>query len=175
MLSTIQRGDDAAGAIFSACMQYRYVLWRRWREGNRGRPLFIMLNPSTADERRDDPTIRRCCGYAKRWDYDGLAVCNLYALRATDPRRLTKVTDSIGPDNDHVLSGWCHSAPLIVCAWGVRGEPYGARMVPQLLTWGGGKPLHALGQTRLGSPRHPLYLRGDLMPVVWINPDGSMQ
>ncbi|HEX2136504.1 MAG TPA: DUF1643 domain-containing protein [Microvirga sp.] len=103
-------------ALFSPCGAYRYRLARRWAEG----PMvaFIMLNPSTADGSIDDPTIRRCIGYAQTWGYGALAVGNLYALRATEPAELRRARDPTGPDNDRHLEGMTRAAARVVCAWG---------------------------------------------------------
>jgi hypothetical protein len=112
--------------------------------------------PSTADETADDPTIRRCIGFAKRWGYGGLVMLNLFAFRATDPRDMRAAADPIGPDNDWHLT---HSpAALIVAAWGAGGTFMDRdRAVRAIL----GDRLMALGHTNHGQPRHPLYVRGD--------------
>lgn len=168
-MSLVLRGHDDAGAIFSdePVPIYRYALWRAWRPGNRGRALFVMLNPSTADEVTDDATIRRCRGYAKAWGYDGLTVCNLYAYRATDPRRLTHVADPIGPENEAVLESHARSAGLVVCAWGGAGSARGTLVAKRLLDWAHG-PLYALAWTKHGAPRHPLYLGSHIRPLPWL-------
>lgn len=167
------RGDDNSGAIFSGEPEpvYRYVLWRRWREGDVGRVCFVMLNPSTADEQTNDATIRRCLGYANTWGYDGLTVCNLYGYRATDPRALRKIADPVGPDNDRILESYVRSAALVVCAWGAHGEPRGAQISPHLVAWAR-NPLHALGVTKLGAPRHPLRLAASLSAKPWMDAEG---
>lgn len=156
-------------AAISLCGRYRYALWREW--GSRpawSYATFVMLNPSTADAELDDPTIRRCIGFAKAWGLDGLYVVNLYALRATDPRELRKAADPVGPANDERLAQAAHAAlatrtPL-VAAWGAHAEP--AR-VEAVLQGTAGAAWSTLGLTKAGQPRHPLYLRADSRPTPW--------
>jgi hypothetical protein len=115
-----------------------------------------MLNPSTADATLDDPTIRRCIGFSKAWGRNALTVCNLYALRATDPADLWKSDDPIGPENDlHLLNSF---GDLIVCAWGANAKLARVEHVCRLLN--GSAPLMCLGTTNAGAPRHPLYIAG---------------
>lgn len=153
-------------AAISPDGQYRYVLHRRWGVG----PIatFIMLNPSTADGRTDDPTIRRCVGYARRFGCAALTVLNLYAYRATNPRRLRTVADPIGPLNDDHLTRDARiaaSAGLpLVAAWGAHADP--ARVAAVLALPGMGA-LQALGVTKQGAPRHPLYLPADAQLSPW--------
>jgi hypothetical protein len=111
--------DGASSATFSLCRKYSYTLVRRWSDG----PLlhFIMLNPSTADEVVNDPTVERCERRACMWHYGGLIVTNLFAWRSTDPAELRRVPDPVGPDNDEALVEAAHRAQLIVCAWGRDG------------------------------------------------------
>lgn len=152
-------------AEFSMCGKYRYLL-RRCFDGDvlsePKRPvLFVMLNPSTADALADDPTIRRCITYARKWGYSDLLVANLFALRATNPKELLTDDDPIGPDNDYVLE----AAPrdvITIAAWGShRAARARALHVETLLR----RPLLCLKQTRPGAPPwHPLYLPGDLWP-----------
>ena len=149
------------GAVFSADRRYRYTLTRRWRSGPR--ICFVMLNPSTADAERDDPTIRRCIGYARAWGFGGLTVVNLFALRSTDPARLEQVGDPVGPDNDRHLRRAFRSARLTVAAWG-------AHRATRARAGEVGRWLHdaaCFGVTRDGSPRHPLYLRASVRPQAW--------
>lgn len=144
-------------AVMSECGRYRYVLQRslgsilRWH-----RPmLFIMLNPSTADATHDDPTIRRCIGFAKREGMTHLAVVNLFALRATDPRQLQAADDPIGPENDrHIAEQVAKHPGAIVAAWGAH--PFARARARDVLTKFG--PFNCLGTTRAGYPRHPLYV-----------------
>jgi len=132
---------------------YRYRLWRRWGDGPAA--LFVMLNPSTADDTRDDPTIRRCIGFARRWRFGGLEVVNLYALRATRPRDLLAAAAPVGPDNDDHLRDAAARAGAIVVAWGRHGRPDRAARVAALL---GAARLQCLGVNQDRSPRHPLYV-----------------
>lgn len=153
----------ARHATFSGCRRYRYSLEQSWGEG--GKVLFIMLNPSTADERLDDPTVRRCWGFAATWGYGRAEVCNLFAFRATDPREMLAEPHPVGPNNDSHLIHAAAEADLIVCAWGVHGAHLGrAEHVTAMLRFDR-RVLHALGFTQGGQPRHPLYLRADTKPV----------
>jgi hypothetical protein len=149
------------GAVFSPCYRYRYVLTREWERGE-GTVNFIMLNPSTADALTDDPTIRRCIGFARQWGYRTLTVTNLYGLRATDPRELQRAEDPIGPRNDEELANQARLASLVVCAWGTYGLSRGG-LVRRVLQ-GTLSPfirVSHLGLTQAGAPRHPLYLAAD--------------
>jgi len=145
------------GATFSRDRRYRYRLWRRWDQ-TRPVVVFVLLNPSTADARHDDPTIRRCLGFARRWGYGGIEVVNLFAYRATDPRVLRTVRDPVGRANRHQVRAALARAELVVLGWGASTE--GDRML---------KVSHAycLGLTSAGQPRHPLYLRRDARPVPY--------
>ena len=155
-------------AEISPCGTYRYLLTWRTRVSNAtvATVPFMMLNPSTADATVDDPTIRRCCGFAERWDAAGIAVANLYALRATDPRALRDHLDPIGPDNDAWLSDVARRAGDLVCAWGTNADPGRVRAVVEMLK-GTGARLWCLGTTKDGHPRHPLYVRGSQPLVRW--------
>ena len=138
---------------------YRYRLGRAW-SWNLSMLYFLMLNPSTADADQDDATIRRCIGFARTWGYGRLVVGNLYAYRATDPRKLALAKDPVGPENDsHVLSD-AVLADRIVCAWGAH--PMGAKrasgMMALLAGAGLGDRVGHLGMTADGKPRHPLRL-----------------
>lgn len=148
-------------AVISACGQYRYELWRRWAEGPH--VLFIMLNPSTADGQVDDPTIRRCVSFAKRWGYGALCVANLFAFRSTDPTQMKKVLDPIGPDNDATLIRLARQAGLVIAAWGSHGSHLGrSKKVLQMLP-----AVKALHLTQGGDPGHPLYLKGTCEPFCF--------
>ena len=150
-------------ATFSPCGRYRYTLRRQWDE-SKPSALFVMLNPSTATALLDDPTIRRCIGFAKAWGYGGLLVGNIFAMRSTDPDVLYDADDPVGPDNDAALAGLHSEAALTVAAWGVHGK-YLGRGNAVLRRLGGA--VRCLGQTKDGHPRHPLYIAGDCMPVEY--------
>lgn len=158
-------------AVLSNDGRYRYWLSRRWAAGSLA--TFVMLNPSTADAEIDDPTIRRCAGFAKAWGLAGIVVVNLYALRATDPRRLWKVgpSEAVGPQNDEHLRAaaqvaYAHESPL-VAAWGSNAKPGRVAWVCEMPHM---DRLTALGTTKGGAPRHPLYLRSDAALASWNQP-----
>lgn len=148
-------------AVFSPCGNYRYLLTRktkcplRWVRN----ALFIMLNPSTADATNDDPTIRRCIGFAEREGCTDLTVVNLFAFRATNPKDLLKCSDPVGPLNDHFLAEQIekHRTGIIVAAWG--SHPLAKERAEEVA--GSLGPFVCLGKTKNGSPKHPLYLKGD--------------
>lgn len=150
-------------AVISDCGRYRYRLTRDLSPNPRT-ATFILLNPSTADATNDDPTIRRCLGFARRWGCGRLAVLNLFAFRATDPSEMKRADDPVGPDNqawfERTLIDDLSIGP-VVCGWGVHGEFMEQdRVVLGWLQVLGVQP-HALGTTKDGHPRHPLYLPGD--------------
>jgi hypothetical protein len=155
-------------AKLSPDRQYRYALWRRWDRREEGRQvLFVMLNPSTADESFDDPTIRRCVGFAKSWGFGSLAVGNLFALRATDPRELRRHADPIGPENNHHLLALMAQSDLVVAAWGIDGNYLGRNKSVRDM-WPDWKVLGLTkGLINDGHPKHPLYLPANLQPIPW--------
>jgi hypothetical protein len=146
---------------------YRYRLWRTVNPDARPRRLlFLMLNPSTADADLDDPTLRRCIGFASLWGYRSLEVCNLFAYRATDPDMLVRVADPVGPHNDvHILAAAAR-AESIIAAWGTRGA-LGERASHIVAAITRQRPLLCLGLTKGGTPRHPLYVRRDAAPRLF--------
>lgn len=154
-----------SGANISDCGNYRYSLWRRW-DYEQPSVLFIMLNPSTADAELDDPTIRRCMGFARDWGYGGVRVCNLYAWRATKPAALKEVLEPIGKWNDLSIAGGALDAGRIIAAWGAWPGPNPKRTA-RVQTLLRGRNVEALGLTKDGSPRHPLYVRGDTEPIPY--------
>lgn len=155
------------GADISECGKYRYRLWRIW---DIEKPLacFVMLNPSTADGEEDDPTVRRCMGFAKRLNCGGLVVVNLFAYRATNPKELHAINHTptkVGPENDTWIKSECSSCDLVIVAWGSHGGRYERRYLRVLDLID--KPVYCLGRTRAGDPRHPLYLRADSKLELW--------
>jgi len=152
-------GTDTAS--FSSDRVYRYVLTRTW--GEAPPVVWVMLNPSTADCFTDDPTIRRVRNFTHRLapEAGGLAVVNLYGLRATDPNELWRHPDPVGPSGDYYLGSRTIGAELVIAAWGTHGARNGrGAQVTAALTDAGVK-LMCLGTTVDGHPRHPLYLHGD--------------
>lgn len=160
-----------ASSEFSRDGVYRYTLERSWRGMfDAGTParvcLFVMLNPSTADASREDPTVRRCVTYAQAWGCDTLLVGNLFAFRSTDPKVLPHQTDPIGPDNDHHLARLAGRADVIIAAWGIHGALHGrAERVLEILSFC--RPVQALHVTADGFPGHPLYLPKAAAPLLY--------
>lgn len=153
------------GAIIDLSGNYRYLLWRNWNS-DLPKLLFVMLNPSTADADVDDPTIRRCIGFAKLWGYGSLEVVNLFGLRSTNPDELRKCEDPVGPDNDaHVLLA-ASNANKIIVAWGTNGSYLGrGRKVSTLLYRH--KPF-CLDISKAGHPKHPLYIAANKEPFHYM-------
>jgi hypothetical protein len=153
-------------AEFSDDRAYRYWLTRTW-DDRLPRCAFVMLNPSTADEFKNDPTVTRCIGFAKEQGCGALSVSNIFAYRATDPKDMRAAPDPIGPENDEAIikaMEWVGDGPVI-CAWGVHGAFRGrGDAVRRLLVRQGVKPL-ALLLTLRGHPSHPLYLAATTNPI----------
>lgn len=164
----------AADAIFDPTGTYRYLLKRSWSCAPQIG--FVMLNPNRADATIDDPTIRRCVGFAKSWGYGGLEVVNLFAYRAKTPTLLKQAADPVGPDNDHYLLTLTERVETIVLAWGNWGALRGRdRAVIELLN--SHQALYCLGTTQTGQPRHPLYLKREtrLIKSNFIDPGTDSQ
>lgn len=161
--------DAGSGASFSDCRRYRYRLWRRW--DTEIRPLlFVMLNPSTADEDQLDATVTRCLNRAKTMGAGGLEVVNLFAWVSTDRTVLPSVSDPAGPLNDKAIKEAAATALAVICAWGTDGALNGRdKQVSALLRDAGIQPL-ALAINRDGSPKHPLYISGSAEPFPWSLP-----
>jgi len=150
------------GAVFSPCRTWRYLLWRTW---DRDKPtcLFIGLNPSTATETIDDPTIKRCINFCKSWGFGTYLMCNLYGIRSTDPLGIKRAIEPVGLDNDTHISAAAHRADLVVAAWGAGHWQHGrVAKVLSLIRYP-----HCVGVTKNGSPRHPLYVLGSQTPVPY--------
>ena len=156
-----------AGAYISDCKRYRYSLWRSWAGKAKAKDaVFIMLNPSTADGVKDDPTIRRCIALAKSWKMNGLLVVNLFALRATDPKRLKTAKDPVGPLNDTVIVTTVRSAKLVVCAWGNGGDLHDRDHRVLEILQNNYIEAYALEVNKTAAPKHPLYVKGSAKPKV---------
>lgn len=159
----------AATATFDGRHVYRYSLTRRWARGPVA--LFVMLNPSTADAATDDPTLRRCAGFARTAECGGLVVLNLYALRFTDPAVLAGHPDPVGPLNDHIITQHARTGGLVIAAWGAH--PIADHRAPAVtrLLHRAELDLWCLGTTQRGAPRHPLYVPADTALAPY--PDGA--
>jgi len=153
------------GAIISECKNYRYSLWRIW-DNSKPKIMFLMLNPSTADETKDDATIRRCTGFSKDWGYGGFYVCNLFAFRATNPNELLKQDNPFGDRNIFETRKLVDKVDKVVCAWG--NKPIIKKVLKgqsefNLLSITADK-LYYLELSKDNTPKHPLYLRKTLIP-----------
>jgi hypothetical protein len=159
------KGDAASEAVYSDCERYRYLLTRTWGPGPKA--LFVMLNPSTATEVQNDPTVERCERRARALGYGAFRVTNIFAFRATDPKVMRAEADPVGPDNDAAIlesTGWANA---IVCAWGNHGLHLGRGDQVASLLRKTGAPLFHLGLTGQGQPKHPLYIGYDQQPGLW--------
>ena len=166
------------GAHLSACRTYRYALWRTWDEGE-GRVMFVGLNPSTADETQNDNTIIRCINFAKSWGFGGIYMLNLFAFRSKIPKLLSTSGDPIGPENDQCLEMYAGRASRLICAWGARVNTVKfirerAQQVHALLERSIGPNTHreaisleCLQLTPSGAPQHPLFVPGDVKPILY--------
>ena len=160
-MSSVLFGEK--GALMSSCGKYRYQLWRIW-DDSLPKVLFIMLNPSTANHEHDDPTIRRCTGFAHGWGCGGLYVGNLFAYRSTDPKRLRKVENPVGDENNKYLLEMTAKTDLIVIAWGSNPPKVECNSLKGI----NADELHYLELAKNGHPKHTLYLRKELYPKPMI-------
>ncbi|WP_121060505.1 DUF1643 domain-containing protein [Chachezhania antarctica] len=170
MTGPVERTHDADGtrstAVYSACERYRYALTREW-DASAGRITFVMLNPSTASELRNDPTIERCERRARAWGYGAFRVTNLFAWRATDPRDLKRAAEPDGPENEVRVLESAAWADLVLAAWGVHGAHRNRGPEIAALLGEAGTPVAHLGLTKAGHPRHPLYVSYATRPIPW--------
>jgi len=148
-------------AELSDCRKYRYALWRTWDDSH-PYVMFVGLNPSTADEVSDDPTLTRCVNFAKSWGYGGVCMANLFAFRATEPSDMKAATDPIGQENNKWLTQLANNAGLVVAAWGNEGAFLNrSTQVIELLP-----NLHCLKINKSGEPAHPLYQKASSQPQL---------
>lgn len=179
LLARVQAGSQASGQAggqaggqerftrpchFSPCRNWRYTLERVWDFGNPRRVTWIGLNPSTADEIKNDPTVRRCIGFAQDWGFGGMFMMNLFAFRATKPADMKREADPVGPENDEALLWAAGQSELIVAAWGNHGTHLGR--AASLMSLDFPVPLTALKLTKQGQPNHPLYLPKTSKPFL---------
>ena len=159
--------------IFSPCRTWRYTLARPFGDlfGQAGFVNFLCYNPSTADEDHNDATVRRCIEFARGWGAGGCMVTNLFAFRGTDPDCLLQAPDPIGPENDWYILGTARLAQQVIVAWGalgVRTRLHGRKDAVLDLLRSNSIQTYCLGRTKEGDPRHPLFLRGDTKPQLFI-------
>ena len=162
-----RKGDADSVAVYSDCERYRYTLTREW-DPNGQRVMFVMLNPSTATEVQNDPTVERCERRARTLGFGAFRVCNIFAWRDTDPKALRLAEDPTGPANDAAIREGCAWADEVICAWGTHGA-LGNRgpRVEQLIRETGCELYH-LGLTKDGHPKHPLYIAYSEQPRPWV-------
>lgn len=158
--------NSESGAKFSACRRWRYLLWRRWNES---KPVanFLMLNPSTADEHRLDPSCTRARNYAERWGFGALVVTNLFGWRATDPQEMKAARDPVGRGNDAAILRAARASAIVVCAWGNHGAHLGRSQQVVSALRAAAVDLSFLRMNSAGEPAHPLYLPGSLRAASW--------
>jgi hypothetical protein len=157
---------SASGALFSPCRRWRYLLWRQW---DPAKPVanFLMLNPSTADEVKLDPSCTRARRYAEAWGYGSLIVTNVFGWRSTDPEKMKAEKDPVGPGNDAAIVRAAQESGIVVCAWGNHGSFLERSSHVKNLLGKNKFQLHTLRVNANGEPAHPLYLPGNLKPLSW--------
>lgn len=167
IIRTHIKDDAPSTAQYSDCEQYRYALTRTWDTTGK-RVLFVMLNPSTATEIQNDPTVERCERRARALGFGAFRVTNIFAWRDTDPRKMRAAKDPIGPDNDAAISEGADWADQIIAAWGTHGAHMdrGADVRALLKTLN--TPVFHLGLSKAGHPKHPLYIAYTQQPELWI-------
>lgn len=170
------KGDAESVAVYSDCESYRYTLTRTW-EPSGTRALFVMLNPSTATEIQNDPTVERCERRARTLGFGAFRVTNIFAWRDTDPKKMRAAKDPVGPENDVAIRdsalNWVRPGDSIVCAWGTHGAHLGRGPEVERLLRDTGRPLQTLGLTKDGHPKHPLYIAYARQPEPW-GPQGPL-
>lgn len=160
------KGDAASVAVYSDCERYRYSLTRVW-DPQGERALFIMLNPSTATEVQNDPTVERCERRARALGFGAFRVLNIFAYRATDPRDMRRAEDPVGAGNDAAILEGIEWADRVICAWGTHGAHLGRGAEVAALLRATGRPLLHLGLSKAGHPKHPLYIGYKVQPEPW--------
>ncbi|MDG1519000.1 MAG: DUF1643 domain-containing protein [Yoonia sp.] len=161
-----QTATATSTAIYSECERYRYALTRIWDPAG-PRLTFVMLNPSTATEMQNDPTVERCERRARALGFGAFRVTNIFAWRDTDPRDMRAADDPVGPGNDDAITQAAAWADTIVAAWGTHGAHLARGPAVEAMLRGAGHELSALGVTKHGHPKHPLYIPYAQQPVPW--------
>ena len=168
-----QKGDANSKAIYSNCEKYRYSLTRVWNE--KAKKLhFVMLNPSTATEIQNDPTVERCERRARTLTFGAFRVTNIFAWRDTDPKKMKSAKDPIGDENNEAILNGCLWADCTIAAWGNHGIHLDrGRYVMELLK-NCGEPIFHLGISKVGQPKHPLYISYAILPEKWLSNDAYL-
>ncbi len=158
---------SSGNAVFSKCGTYRYRLDRKWMFGS-GRVVWVLLNPSTADAKKNDPTIRRCIRFSFDWGYQKLTILNLFAYRSTDPKAIRQQDDPIGPSNHRISREALMTADLVVCGWGNDGfYRKQDRRFLDLIQKCGKTPMILQWNASCKAPRHPLYIPAAANPILY--------
>jgi len=166
IIRTHTKDDAPSVAVYSDCERYRYELTRTWDPSGR-KALFVMLNPSTATEVQNDPTVERCERRARALGFGAFRVTNIFAWRDTDPKKMRAAADPVGPANDAAIRDGALWADQVICAWGTHGEHLHRGRDVEALLRATGLELHHLGLTRAGHPKHPLYIGYAQQPQRW--------
>ncbi|EBA11227.1 DUF1643 domain-containing protein [Roseobacter sp. CCS2] len=167
MITRTHIKDDAPStAVYSNCERYRYALTRTWDEAGK-RVLFVMLNPSKATEVQNDPTVERCERRARALGFGAFQVTNIFAWRDTDPRKMRKAADPVGRANDAMILLAVAWSDQIIAAWGTHGAHLDRGPQTEALLRGTGRSLYALGLSKHGHPKHPLYISYTQQPILW--------
>lgn len=164
---THTKGDAPSTAVYSDCEHYRYSLVRTWDpEGPKA--LFVMLNPSTATEVQNDPTVERCERRARALGFGSFCVTNIFAWRDTDPKNMRAAAEPVGPENDATIACFAQWADQIICAWGTHGAYLERGPHVEALLRKSGHDLYHLGLSKAGHPKHPLYIAYEKQPELWL-------
>ncbi len=169
IIRTHIKDDAPSTAVYSDCERYRYALTRTWDAGGK-RVLFVMLNPSKATEVQNDPTVERCERRARALGFGAFRVTNIFAWRETDPRKMRKARDPVGPQNDAQILDGVAWADQVIAAWGTHGAYLDRGPEVARLLRATGIALFHLGLSKDGHPKHPLYISYAEQPALWTEP-----
>lgn len=164
---SVNDNDYTREARYSDCERYRYSLEMVW-DGDLEVLTFIMLNPSTATEEKNDPTVEGCERRARKWGYGGCCILNLFAYRATDPQDMKQQDDPVGEDNDRFLMLAGNHGHNIICAWGNHGSYLDRSSIVLGNLRKQRKRLFYLELNKSGEPKHPLYVSRSVKPTLWL-------
>lgn len=163
-MNIITLGDENSGAILSECMRYRYALWRNCNMFfGEGDCVWIGLNPSTADHQDLDATTRRCLKWSREWGCKRYVMLNAYAFRSRHPKVMFAADDPVGPENDATVKSFTARAKIIIAAWGTNCDDLRAAAVCRAV----GRPMECLGLNQGGTPKHPLFVKGETTRVLF--------